>query len=155
MDILKEIVHDHREIEDLFHRINGSQRGKHEIFNELVAKLEAHTQAEEEVLYSRVKVSDREGELYRQVMEGFEEHQIARHLIADLLLPSLTNDRWQAKLTVLREMIEHHVKEEERDLLPEAKKAFSPEEREEMGRAFSDFRAKALAEALRPFSAAV
>jgi sirohydrochlorin ferrochelatase len=57
------------------------------------------------------------------VLEGYEEHAVARFALKRLLKTERSDPSFEAKLTTLKELIEHHVKEEEDDLFPKADKA--------------------------------
>jgi hemerythrin-like domain-containing protein len=62
-----------------------------------------------------------------------EEHLGAKRVIADLLKMKPTDEQFEAKMAVLKEEIEHHVKEEESELFPGVQKHFGAEELSAMG----------------------
>ena len=71
---------------------------------------------EEKVFYPALKQKDTE----ELLLEATEEHLSAKRLLADLMELAPSDERWMAKMKVLREQIEHHVREEERSVLPRA-----------------------------------
>lgn len=78
-----------------------------------------HTQLEEEVFYPAVRaVADQEGE--ELVEESLEEHHVVDVLIEELKRMSPEDERYDAKMTVLCENVEHHIQEEEEEMLPDA-----------------------------------
>ena len=71
---------------------------------------------EEEIFYPMVRETN--DDISETVDEGEQEHHIAKVLLAEIKqLPDGT-DEWIAKVTVLRESVEHHIDEEESDLFP-------------------------------------
>ena len=79
---------------------------------------------EEEVFYPAVREGIDDEDL---IDEADVEHASAKELIAQLEIASPNDDHYDAKVTVLREMIDHHVKEEEGEMFPKAKKAIDVE----------------------------
>ena len=68
-----------------------------------------------------------------EVREADEEHHVVKILLGELGKMNLSDEQFDAKLTVLKENIEHHVEEEEGELLPDAKKKLSSELLEQLG----------------------
>jgi hypothetical protein len=75
---------------------------------------------EEKIFYPSVYV----GPLKDALKEAVEEHLGAKRVIADLLAMKPSDEQFDAKMTVLKEEIEHHVKEEEGSLFPKVEKNF-------------------------------
>lgn len=92
----------------------------------LADELVAHMLIEEEIFYPRVQNIAPE-----LVPESFEEHATARFELARLLLADAEHQI--PRLTVLKELIDHHVKEEESSLFPKVQAQVSSEELESMG----------------------
>ena len=91
-------------------------------------ELVAHMVIEEHVFYPRIR------ELMKDMVgESYEEHTTARFALARALTAK-GEDQVKARFTVLKELIEHHVKEEEDDLFKSVKKALDSEELEELGK---------------------
>lgn len=78
-----------------------------------------HTQVEEEIFYPAVRRPIHDGDL---MDEAVVEHASAKELIAQILAMDPSEDLYDAKVTVLSEQIEHHVKEEEGDMFPKVRK---------------------------------
>ena len=66
-------------------------------------------------------------------LEGIEEHRIVKELLAELDAMAKDDEVWTAKLTVLKENVEHHVEEEEGEMFPKARKALTEDEIETLG----------------------
>jgi hypothetical protein len=91
--------------------------------NELVA----HMVIEEHVFYPRVK------ELMQDMVEeSFEEHAVARFELARLIQASTAEER-KTCATVLKELVEHHIEEEEKELLPKVKRSIQGGELDRLG----------------------
>ncbi len=104
---------DHRKVEDLFEKFQHAREDerKHALVHEICTELTIHTMIEEEVFYPACKGKIKDEDLLE---EGYVEHDGAKVLIAELLDGSPSDEFYDAKVTVLSEMIKHHVKEEER-----------------------------------------
>ena len=102
---------DHRKVESLFKRYEKakSQGAKAKLAQEICLELSVHTTIEEELFYPGVQGAVDE-EIYD---EAHVEHDGAKVLIAELLMGTPEDQFYDAKVTVLSEMIKHHVKEEE------------------------------------------
>jgi hemerythrin-like domain-containing protein len=72
-----------------------------------------------------------------KTLEGWEEHTYIKIVLNDLVGMSREDKRWQAKLTVLREMVEHHIEDEEENLFKKAKKVISKEQSDQIGTDYS------------------
>ncbi|MDB4937619.1 MAG: hypothetical protein JWP87_4591 [Labilithrix sp.] len=90
-------------------------------------ELVAHMVIEEHIFYPRVR------ELMKDMVgESFEEHTVARFELARALT-ARGDEQVKARFTVLKELIEHHVEEEEEEMFPKVQKAISSEELERLG----------------------
>jgi hemerythrin-like domain-containing protein len=80
------------------------------------------------------------------VLEAYEEHHVVKLLLAELPRVNPEDERFEAKMTVLSELVEHHVEEEEKEMFKLAQK-LGREELEELGEQmeerFEALRAKA------------
>jgi hemerythrin superfamily protein len=109
IDLLKS---DHREVEKLFGTFENtrSQERKQEIATQICEALKAHTTIEEEIFYPAFIEATDETEIHH---EAEIEHEGAKHLIQEIESAGPDDDHFEARITVLEEMIRHHVKEEE------------------------------------------
>jgi hypothetical protein len=112
MDAIKLLSADHREVEELFEKFEGASRdgSKQKIARQICTELKIHAQIEEEIFYPalRGKISDDD------LDEAIVEHDGAKVLINDIETAEAGEDFYDAKVKVLQEEIEHHVKEEEK-----------------------------------------
>lgn len=130
-DVLKR---DHKEVQRLLDDISMSSEANERawLFAEMKAKLDAHSEAEEQVFYSRL----REDEMTRElVLEGTEAHALVKRLLNELEKETI-DEHWMAKFQVLKENVEHHVWEEERMLFARTKAVIDADEAERLANTF-------------------
>jgi hypothetical protein len=112
-DATKLLTEDHREVEALFEKFQSAFRDakKEKIARQICTELKVHTMIEEELFYPalRGKISDDD------LDEAIVEHDGAKVLINEIEAGGPDEDFYEAKVKVLQEMIEHHVKEEEKE----------------------------------------
>ena len=120
MDAIQLLESQHREVEDLFEEIQGSDDNdeKTELFEELADKLAVHASIEEHHFYPAVRARRTEDIL----LESLEEHLSLKRLLADLLELAPGATTFEPKFKVLKEQTEHHHKEEEEHLFPTVRK---------------------------------
>ena len=102
---------DHRTVEELFSKFeNASGDGKkQQIAEQICTELKIHSMIEEEIFYPALQ-----GKIEQDLLdEAYVEHDGAKVLINDIMAGSAEEDFYDAKVKVLQEQIEHHVKEEE------------------------------------------
>jgi hemerythrin-like domain-containing protein len=124
MDAIKLLKDDHKKVKDLFRQFERARSDdrKKAIAEEVFHELEVHSTIEEEIFYPAFRAkADREGQ--EVVAESFEEHHVVDVLVQELKAMPRVNEQFEAKFTVLIENVEHHIEEEEKELLPDAEKA--------------------------------
>jgi hemerythrin superfamily protein len=130
IDLLKE---DHDVVSGLFDQVRNTPPSKHRaLFNKIKAELDVHAHIEETVLYPRLK-KDGKKDLIDITLEGIEEHRQVKMFLKQLAAMRRGGDEFEAKLQVLMEDVEHHVKEEEDDMFPMVKDQFSDAALEKLG----------------------
>lgn len=118
----------HRKVEQLFKRIEGGRGNKEELVLELADSLGAHMHIEERLFYPSVKPIKKD-----LVMESIEEHSVARYALRNLLGTNQDDEAFKARVTTLKELIEHHVEEEENELFPQVRKLMTEEDQRALG----------------------
>lgn len=124
-DAIAMLMADHKKVKKLFSDFDklkeeGSDEDKSSIVDQICKELKIHTELEEEIFYPAVRKAIDDSDL---MDEALVEHAGAKDLIAQLEDASPDDDLYCAKVTVLGEQIVHHVKEEEGEMFPKAKKA--------------------------------
>lgn len=131
MDAFELLKNDHKKVAQLFKEIeSASGQQKTQLFSRLKRELDVHAHIEEKVFYPALENTDEAREI---TLEAYEEHKVVKDLLAELAGGGAPNDEWNAKLTVLRENVEHHVEEEEGELFGKARRALSREQIERFG----------------------
>ena len=112
-DGLQLLASDHRKVEELFARFekaNGAS-AKEKLVKQICTELKIHSMIEEEIYYPEIKGKVEEDALD----EAYVEHDSAKLLINELEAAEPDEKFYDAKVKVLQELIEHHVKEEEKE----------------------------------------
>lgn len=120
-DAISILKSDHQKVKGLFEQFENtdSRREKKKIAAEAIMDLKIHAEIEEKIFYPAVrKELDDEDIMY----EADEEHHVAKLLIGELDHMDGTEEHWEAKFMVLAENIRHHIKEEEGEMMPKARK---------------------------------
>jgi hemerythrin superfamily protein len=94
---------------------------KQEILNQINAALQVHATIEEEIFYPAVKKARSEN-VKDEVREAYEEHKQIKSLLAQISRITPSDETYDMKIKVLKEEVEHHVKDEEGEMFPDAKK---------------------------------
>lgn len=126
---------DHDEVEQLFKTFEklgeGATKRRRQTVDKMIEALSRHAAIEEQVFYPQVRRSIPDAT--PDILEALEEHHIVKWTLNELNDMESTDERFGAKVTVLMESVRHHVKEEEADLFPKVRKAFSRDELQELG----------------------
>jgi hemerythrin-like domain-containing protein len=133
MNVIKLIRKDHQTVKALFRKLEktGSSAQKQEIAEEIIEELSVHALVEEQLVYPVLRARD--SRLEESVLEALEEHHVAKLTLAELDKMKPDDERFEAKMHVLRESIEMHIEEEEEKLLPRLEQKLSSEELDQLG----------------------
>jgi len=128
---------DHATVKRLLRELNETSERATKQRESLVAQIERevkmHAQVEEEVFYPAFKAATKGTDAEDMFYEAAEEHHIV-----DMVLPALKSanpksKEFTAKASVLKELLEHHIKEEEGEMFPKARQIFSDDQLRELG----------------------
>jgi hemerythrin-like domain-containing protein len=103
------------------------------LVNELEQVLKVHAQIEEEVFYPAFKAITEGDEAEEMFYEAAEEHHVVDMVLPALKTANPKSHEFKAKAKVLKELVEHHIREEEGEMFQEARKRFSDEQLRELG----------------------
>ena len=130
MNAVQLLKKDHQTVKELFKQYEEAGERAHQkkqrIAEHVCEALEAHTTIEEEIFYPAV-AAEADKEEQSLVSEAVEEHHVVKVLIAELRKLEASDERFDAKFTVLRENVEHHVEEEEGEMFPSAEESLGDE----------------------------
>jgi hemerythrin superfamily protein len=115
---------DHATVKKMFEKegklTKKDSEKKASLFNQIKAALEVHAAIEEEIFYPAVKKA-RSEHVKDEVREAYEEHKQIKSLLAQVSSITPADETYDMKIKVLKEDVEHHVKEEEGEMFPDAK----------------------------------
>ena len=129
MDAFTLMKKDHSKVKKIFKQLEKSStpEEREKLFPELKKELEAHAYMEENAFYPAMREAK---PTHTSALEAYEEHHIVKILLAELDELPKYQEEWPAKLYVLKENVEHHVKEEEKEMFPKAKKILGKKAKE-------------------------
>lgn len=134
MDALKLLQEDHDKVKKILEDLDSTtERGvktREELFERLRTELDVHELIEEEILYPALKEHPKTKEL---ALEAYEEHHVVDLVMAEIQEVPFDDERWGAKLTVVKENVEHHIEEEEKEMFDQARQVFDEDELVELG----------------------
>lgn len=123
IDAVELLIQQHREVEEMFERFENmtdrAKVSKKKLADEICNALIMHTTIEEEIFYPATREASDDTE--DMVDEAVVEHASAKDLIAQIMEMDPGDELYDAKVKVLGEMIEHHVKEEEEEMFPKTR----------------------------------
>lgn len=141
-DIVQLILADHKPLKKLITIMKDSDKSSSQrlaAFEEFAPLLLTHAKPEEETLYIYMKDVD---DLREGGFEGDVEHMLADQMVEEIKRTDEDEDLWSARVKVLAELVEHHIEEEEEELLPDFKKHSEIEDRLQLGREYLQLKAK-------------
>ncbi|MDB5039401.1 MAG: hemerythrin [Candidatus Eremiobacteraeota bacterium] len=145
---------DHKKVKGLFAETDDlSDRATTQlkrIGDQVCQELTVHAEIEETIFYPAVKDRTQRGHKEERdlVLESYEEHSLVKKIIGDLEAIDATDESYRPKLKVLREMVEQHVKEEERELFPGARELLDENELTDLGMRMTELKNKRLGAAV-------
>jgi iron-sulfur cluster repair protein YtfE (RIC family) len=118
-DLLKK---QHRDVKALFRRAKKAEAGeRRDIMDEISEQLSHHMEIEEEIFYPAVRAIGTK-KTDEMIPEAYEEHHVVKLVLNELPNVDPEDERFEAKMTVLDELIQHHVDEEEEEMFKIAQK---------------------------------
>ncbi len=137
MDIYQAIKKDHDEVKHMLEeQIEEAKSGSgQDMMEKIVSELSAHMEGEEKVFYPRLEEDE---DAREKILEAYEEHHVAKQVLKELGHKAKDDERWIAKLTVMKEIIEHHVEEEEKSVFKMAKQLLGKDDAREIGEEFEN-----------------
>jgi hemerythrin-like domain-containing protein len=139
-DVLKK---QHREVLDLFKQIEKTDdpSERRRLLDEITDALKMHTELEEEIFYPAIRESGAK-KAEEMVLEAIEEHHVVDLILAEAPEIDPEADSFDAKMTVLQELVRHHIEEEEQEMFKLASR-LGDEEAKDLGRRLEEQTAQA------------
>lgn len=151
MIIYDRIKQDHDALREMMEGIEGAAPDdRRALFDRFKTELWAHTRVEEVAFYAPLRCSE---ETRKKILEGLNEHHLSDALLDELDSMTASAETWAAKFQVLREILEHHLEEEEEEMFEKAREVLAEGQAKALGREF-DRRRRTVADALSPVAIA-
>ncbi|MFI0985962.1 hemerythrin domain-containing protein [Streptomyces exfoliatus] len=135
MDGIVLLKDDHKTVEKLFKKFEKAGDDAHDekrkIADQVIEELTTHTWIEEKVFYPAAR--EAVPETQDHVLESVEEHHVVLWMLSELKGLDATDERFDAKMSVLMENVRHHVEEEEQEWFPTVRKAMGRKRLTELG----------------------
>ncbi|TCV97773.1 hemerythrin HHE cation binding domain-containing protein [Luteibacter rhizovicinus] len=137
MDAIQLLKADHKVVKSLLSDLEDSShravKKRMQLLNDIQKQLKAHTTIEEEIFYPAFKAAGTKDEM-KMYFEALEEHRAAEALVLpDLLATDPASDQFAGRAKVLKELIDHHIEEEEQEMFKDARKLLSAAELKTLG----------------------
>ena len=139
MDAITLLERDHDTVEKLFRRFEKAGDNaielKRDVVDRIIEELSIHAAIEEQLFYpvARYTVDGTED----IALESIEEHHIVKWVLSELETMNAKDERFDAKVTVLIELVRHHVEEEEGEFFPKVRRELGPKALDELGDALA------------------
>lgn len=148
MDIFQILKTDHEHVKNIFKQMmetethQGDERKK--LLQQLKEELIPHMAAEEQYFYSTLLKDSKSTRDDVKVYESIEEHKAARYVLSTLDNTTYDDPRWEARAQVLKELVEHHIEEEEEDVFEIAHKVMDDTRAQSVGDRFNQIKEEEL-----------
>jgi hypothetical protein len=120
---------DHRRLEALLEKgartTSRAVKARKDLLDSLTSALNVHELIEEKLLYPALEAHREATDI---VLEGYQEHHVADIIVKELHGCAINDAQWGAKFKVLKENIEHHIKEEEGEMFRTARAVLGRDE---------------------------
>lgn len=134
MDALQLLKGDHYKVKRMLDELDATteraEKTRTEVFERLKHDLTIHETIEEEILYPALEQFAKTKDI---TLEAFEEHHVVDLIVAELDATPVTDETWAAKLTVMKENLEHHIEEEEDEMFKQARQVMDRNELADLG----------------------
>lgn len=146
MNAIDLLIEDHERVKDLLTRLSESTeralKTRAELLHKLDVEVTIHTQLEEQILYPAYKEAGGKEEL-KMYHEAKEEHRAVDSLVLpDLKATDPGSVQFSGRVKVCKELLEHHIEEEESEMFPHARELLGDQRLQEMGRQMAGLKAR-------------
>lgn len=138
MNAIDLLLEDHKRVKAILSQLSDSTeralKKRTELLNKLEMEITIHTRLEEEILYPVFKKA---GDKEQAVMyhEAKEEHRTVDSLVLpDLKKTAPDSLEFSGRVKVVKELLEHHIEEEETEMFPQARKLLGKAVLDELGK---------------------
>ena len=138
MDAISLLKDDHKLMRKLLDELESSTaraaKKRVMLLQKIKSNLKAHTSIEEEIFYPAFREAGMKSDDDKMYFEALEEHRAAGDMVLpDLLKTAPASEKFSGRAKVLKELVEHHADEEEKEMFPRARRLLSKAELMELG----------------------
>lgn len=134
---------DHEEVKGILGQLKetkeSASKKREELFQKLKVELVPHMKAEESTFYPPLMAKKESRE---DALEGMEEHHVSDMVLKELETTQKGEDQWGAKMSVFKELVEHHIQDEESKVFKSAEKALDQDEIQDIMKQFEQEKQK-------------
>ncbi|MGI2336510.1 MAG: hemerythrin domain-containing protein [Dehalogenimonas sp.] len=126
-ELFQMLKKEHVEVKEILEQLTGTKESltRERLFQKLKVELVPHMKAEEVTFYPRLLLKK---EAREDALEGIEEHHVSEMVLNELEQMPKNGDQWGAKMAVFKELVEHHVQDEESKVFKSAEKALDQDD---------------------------
>ena len=136
-DAITLLKEDHKKVKGLLSQLEKTtERGasrRTKLLGQIETEIKIHSTIEEEIFYPAYRDAVKKKEDRELYQEALEEHHVVDLVMPELKETDPAGEVFQAKATVLKELIEHHAEEEEKEMFPKARRALGMAELRDLG----------------------
>ena len=134
-DAVTLLLRDHDKVRELLAELVGTDDAeeRRDLLEQIEHEIKVHSKVEEKIFYPAFKeaVQDEDGQ--KLFYEATEEHHVVDMVIPEIKRTDPSSDEFAGKAKVLKDLIEHHAKEEEQEMFPEARRTMGKDELDRLG----------------------
>jgi hemerythrin superfamily protein len=126
---------DHATVKRLLREMNEvtAPKQREALVAQFEREIKTHAQLEEEIFYPAFKAAAEKTDAVDMFYEAAEEHHLVDMVLPALKAANAKSHEWEAKAKVMKELVEHHVKEEENEMFPKMRQLLGEEQLREIG----------------------
>lgn len=136
-DAIALLKEDHKKVKGLLSELEKTSekgvRKREKLLAQIEKEVKVHTQIEEEIFYPVYREAVTKKDDRKLFFEATYEHHVVDLVMPELKRTNPSSEQFGAKAKVLKELIEHHADEEEKEMFPKARKVLKAEELRELG----------------------
>ncbi len=130
IDLLKE---DHKKVKNLLNEtIKNRDTSK---YPQIQKELRIHMEGEENLLYPKTR--DKSTDL---TLEAYEEHALVKKELREIDNLNINDEHWMPKMKVVKDLVEHHVEEEEEEYFPKSEELLGSDQLNQLGQKYEDWK---------------
>ena len=135
MDAITLLKAHHAKVKKLLKEMEEAEEAdeREELLQTIEQELTVHTKIEEEIFYPAFREAAEKDEDQKLYLEALEEHHVVDLVLPEIKETDTESGEFAAKAKVLKDLVEHHIEEEEEDMFPRARKLMERDELKRLG----------------------